>query len=520
MTTVTTVAAPCTSCKGGSDLRGLERTRFFARQIVTPDDLTQDQIYFREKAKRHNRMLHGWGVVCGACVRRGGTACEVIVEPGYILGPYGDEIVIEKDTVVDICKLGAGEQDGCCGEELDPWCSDAKADCAAGTLYLAVKYSDCLARPVRGGAGCGCGCDESDCEYSRIRDSFTLRLLRELPAGYTTPMKQPPMASLNPCRGKAAKACPPCPDDPWVILADISIDAQCNVRAVNCFTHRRYVVSFADFFFVCAGKAPNADVGPILDTGIKTMVEGVRFMSMMSGTTNLMDTRGSMTGEAPRAMVTLARADGSTTMLPAYFTVERGSTVGDLLEREGDRSYYDPSTDRTYTLRELYRNAGVATSTKLESTAAALSPLEGRVLGAGTPVRPDAEPTPDASTTRPPTEPEHPRGGPRERLRDILDPSVLAELQSETDVSTLPVTSIAGLSATSALGKRVTEMTIGDVGAMSREAFIEHVTRDASARQRNQITRQAEQVWRSAQRATNPYAPEPEDTPGNPPTVD
>jgi hypothetical protein len=186
--------------------------------------------------------------------------------------------------------------------------------------------------------------------------------------------------------------------------------------------------------------------------------------------------------------------------------------VGDLLEREGDRSYYDPATDRTYTLRDLYRNAGVPTSTKLESTAAALSPLEGRVLGAGTPVSPEAESPSGATTTRPPTEPEHPSGGPGERFRDILDPSALAELRSETDVSTLPATSLAGVSATSALGKRVAEMTIGDVGAMSREAFIEHVTAGASARQRKQITQQAEQLWRSAQRATNPYAPEPEDT--------
>ena len=38
-----------TPCEAAPTTGGLERTRFFARQLVTPDDLTQDQIYFREK---------------------------------------------------------------------------------------------------------------------------------------------------------------------------------------------------------------------------------------------------------------------------------------------------------------------------------------------------------------------------------------------------------------------------------------------------------------------------------------
>ena len=138
-------ASPCDA----ASTTALERTRFFAGQILGPDDLTQDQTYFREKHRRHNRMLHGWGVVCGACVRRGQTNCEVIVEPGYIIGPWGDEIAIDRDVVVDLCRQGAGEQLGCCGESLDPWCNDTRAECREGTMYLAVRYAECQARPVR-----------------------------------------------------------------------------------------------------------------------------------------------------------------------------------------------------------------------------------------------------------------------------------------------------------------------------------------------------------------------------------
>src|SRR3954471_13361332 len=88
--------AGCGCCGGGEpclavgEPRGLERTRYFSRMLVGPADLTQDQRYARAARRRHNRLLHGWGVVCGARVRRGDRPCELVVEPGYVLGPYGD----------------------------------------------------------------------------------------------------------------------------------------------------------------------------------------------------------------------------------------------------------------------------------------------------------------------------------------------------------------------------------------------------------------------------------------------
>src|SRR5262249_44891081 len=121
-TTDTTALLP-TPCDDTAP--GLERTRFYARMLVGPADLTQDQIYFREKHRRHNRMLHGWGVVCGAEVTAiAGQRCEVVVHPGYLLGPFGDEIVIAREIQLDLCKMGAGEVLGCCPEDYDPWCSD------------------------------------------------------------------------------------------------------------------------------------------------------------------------------------------------------------------------------------------------------------------------------------------------------------------------------------------------------------------------------------------------------------
>src|SRR4051812_16297228 len=103
----------------------LERPRYYARQLLTPAELTLEQQYFRDKMRRHNRLLHGWGVVCGATVclipkdgsDQNPAAGQTIppdqakpwvvrVTPGYILGPYGDEILIDHDVIFDLRTCG------------------------------------------------------------------------------------------------------------------------------------------------------------------------------------------------------------------------------------------------------------------------------------------------------------------------------------------------------------------------------------------------------------------------------
>lgn len=239
----------CHDCSP-SGLASRERTRFFPRQLVGPDDLTQDQVYFREKVRRHNRLLHGWGIVCGAAVRHE-QGCTAIVTPGYILGPYGDEIVIDEEVSIDVCKQDSvGTLD--CGDP-DLWCGDAPRVRDDTTVYLAIRYVERATRPVRV-PGCGCGCDESECEYSRTRDGFELKVLTELPSAYRKKVneKQAWTAAYS-CAGGKARACPPCPEEPWVVLCDLVVSGG-EIADLTCEPHRRYVASFADFAFACKPK--------------------------------------------------------------------------------------------------------------------------------------------------------------------------------------------------------------------------------------------------------------------------
>lgn len=471
-------------CETGRRQAGLERTRFFERQLVTPDDLTQDQVYFREKHRRHNRMLHGWGVVCGACVRRGTGTCEVVVEPGYILGPWGDEIVIPDDVTVDVCRAGRREQIGCCEPSaLDPWCDDGPPDCPQGTVYLAIRYAECDTRPVRAlQSGCGCGCDENACEHSRIRDGYAIAVLPELPPTYTTPLGQPGFGHiLPPCSGRLrqSRPCPPCPESPWVILADIAVDRQCRVLAVDCFAHRRHVVSFASFYFACA---PSSAV-PIrpAPTHTLTPVEIARHMALISGTTNIIDLEVP-TGAAPTATVAMTRPDGATVSVPAFFEVRSGETAAELLEREGDREFYDPVTAETFTLRDLYAASDVSGDTTLTGTTSALAPLEGRRLSVG-----------------------------RERdvraaLEELLTVDGLERFDREFDgrterVGDLPATSLRGVTPRSTVGQLVYDMTIADLAGRPRDEFVAEAVEAAPDRQKKQVETQASQLWETATKA-------------------
>lgn len=70
----------------------LERARFFRGKQLTPEDLELQQQYFREKLKRHNRVLHGFGIVSGlkVTVKSG----QILVGPGFALDCEGNEIIV------------------------------------------------------------------------------------------------------------------------------------------------------------------------------------------------------------------------------------------------------------------------------------------------------------------------------------------------------------------------------------------------------------------------------------------
>jgi len=80
--------------------KALKRLRFFTGQLLTAESLELEQQYFREKLKRHNRTLHGFGIVSGlkVTVKRG----AIIVTPGLALDCEGNELVVSSAQTLPV----------------------------------------------------------------------------------------------------------------------------------------------------------------------------------------------------------------------------------------------------------------------------------------------------------------------------------------------------------------------------------------------------------------------------------
>lgn len=269
----------CEMCSTGF----LEHPRYFPRQMITPVELTLEHDYWRDRMRRHNRLLHGWGVVCGAKVcpvpgEQSGTLepWKVRIEPGYILGPYGDEIIIDCARVFDVRTKGVLAATGeACGEVFDPWCAEVHTKCPPECVYIAVRYQEVRCRPVRV-QPIGCGCDEMPCEYSRLRDGYEITALPECPPSHhghpSVPYPWPPVYECSTTgknghnlgakyekvdkNGKQEDTviclpdCPSCPSDPWVVLAKVCVDQDGKMTIDNCKC-RRLVMSFAHTWGQC-----------------------------------------------------------------------------------------------------------------------------------------------------------------------------------------------------------------------------------------------------------------------------
>lgn len=269
----------------------LERPRYFARQMLTQAELTLEQNYFRDRLRRHNRLLHGWGVVCGANVcaipkedKSGPEAWKIRVMPGYILGPYGDEIVIDCERVVDLRTSGVTGMTGeSPADQVDPWCSEVFVDRREGPFYIAVKFKEVMTRPVRV-QPVGCGCDDNQCEYSRWRDGYEIGILSECPdshlkvAGKEQYMRTqatsqeaevvayqsatPPQPTITPPPIELrverqiyfTDGCPPCPPDPWVVLGLVQIDSNGAIKSIDNCVCRRIAPTLALLARACHRK--------------------------------------------------------------------------------------------------------------------------------------------------------------------------------------------------------------------------------------------------------------------------
>jgi hypothetical protein len=121
----------------------LTRPRYFDGKVLTAADLELEQDYGRARHRRHNRLLHGVGVVSGYGVSLGSDddGQVVIVSPGLAIGLTGEELLLcepvqlalPRDGSARYVTVGLGER------AVDP---DPSGDATRIEEFAAVAAAD------------------------------------------------------------------------------------------------------------------------------------------------------------------------------------------------------------------------------------------------------------------------------------------------------------------------------------------------------------------------------------------
>jgi len=162
-----TAATPC-CCPACTGLQCLDRTRFFAGQLLSEADLNNEQSYWLAKSRLHNRYLNGWGVVCGMQVVCGECDGWVTVQSGYAIDPCGNDIIVCENQnfnvlkAIQACCAPAKKQTANCSPlryNPSPTCKGSKQE-----WCITIQYREQASRMVTpltnatSQSTCSCGC--------------------------------------------------------------------------------------------------------------------------------------------------------------------------------------------------------------------------------------------------------------------------------------------------------------------------------------------------------------------------
>ena len=156
----------------------MARNNYFTGKLLVERDFVDEQRYFIGKERRHNQLLHGWGVVCGLKVKQHpNPACQdqyVLIEPGTAIDCCGTEIRVGREEYFDFRAAFLAAWQAQNGQNSQP-------DTNPHKLQICVRYRECPTEEVPALFD-ECGCDDSACKPNRILETYALNVLIDPPA--------------------------------------------------------------------------------------------------------------------------------------------------------------------------------------------------------------------------------------------------------------------------------------------------------------------------------------------------
>jgi hypothetical protein len=166
-----------------TDLKTFARNRYHHGQLLTEQSFQLEQYYVKEKIWLGNRLITGYGVVCGLDVKLGDDRTSVYVTSGLAVDKWGREIVVTADTEPqplpkdekadeDSTAYVANEDDHR-GDRRDDRHEDRHDD-EHDYVQVLICFKECLSDPQPVVVS-DCGCEET-CAASVIRERYKVIL--------------------------------------------------------------------------------------------------------------------------------------------------------------------------------------------------------------------------------------------------------------------------------------------------------------------------------------------------------
>ena len=249
---------------GDSEFR---RLRYFHGMLMTDDHFSAEQAYHNNKRRLLNRMLHGWGVVCGLKIKATTAShSKISIERGLALDCNGNEIFVCPEYTLDISdvlsKCSSVKKRPATSEE----CDEAMRPELENKWYVVIKYKENHIDPLPVYALAG-GCEEKVCEYSRTNEGFCVDLVKtvncpeRLKKDDETNLEKDKDDVKNFLCEKLIMGCPgECCKDPFVVLGSITttvdLETKKETLLINNWDCRRYVITFGLLDFWMRQLAP------------------------------------------------------------------------------------------------------------------------------------------------------------------------------------------------------------------------------------------------------------------------
>lgn len=159
-------------------LRSFTRPRYFYGQLLDVRHFESEQAYFKRKQWMRNRLVDGFGVVCGLDVQVGDDDASVVVMPGLALDRQGREIVVPaRGKPLAIPPRNAAPDGGNGPGSTNSSAVAARTGgghCDDDWVHLVLCYDECKTDPEPVMAG---GCDSATrCSPGAIREGYSLSL--------------------------------------------------------------------------------------------------------------------------------------------------------------------------------------------------------------------------------------------------------------------------------------------------------------------------------------------------------